>query len=305
MLRIAAVTFLLALTPFLHVGQDEPEKVRVLILDGQNNHDWAKTTAATKATLLACGRFEVDVATTPADREAQEEWAAWSPEFSKYDVVFSNYNDGGKSLWSDETKKGLIEFVEGGGGLVIVHAADNSSGDWPAYNRMIGVGGWGGRTPKHGSHLRRVEGEWTTDPAPDGRSGSHGPQHAFVVESSGVAHPVLDGLPAKWMHAKDELYDSLRGPCEEVTVLASSYCERTARHEPTIMTIGFGKGRVFHTPMGHVGGMDPVHCVGFQTVIARGTEWAATGAVTIPVPKDFPTAEAVSVVPPEDVRWRD
>ncbi|MFT5288885.1 MAG: type 1 glutamine amidotransferase [Planctomycetota bacterium] len=305
MLRIAAITFLLALTPLLHVSQDEPEKVRVLILDGQNNHDWTKTTAATKATLLACGRFEVDVATTPADREAEEEWAAWSPEFSKYDVVFSNYNDGGKCLWSDEVKKGLVEFVKGGGGLVVVHAANNSSGDWPEYNRMIGVGGWGGRTPEHGSHLRRVEGEWTTDPAPDGRSGSHGPQHAFVVESSGVAHPVLDGLPARWMHAQDELYDSLRGPCEEVTVLASAYCERTARHEPMIMTIAFGKGRVFHTPMGHVGGTAPVHCVGFQTVIARGTEWAATGVVTIPVPKDFPTADAVSVVPPEDVRWRD
>ena len=59
-----------------------------------------------------------------------------------------------------------------------------------------------------------------------------------------------------------------------------------------ILTIGYGKGRVFHTPMGHVGGTAPVHCVGFQTVIARGTEWAATGAVTIPVPKE--TAHAVA-----------
>lgn len=303
MFRFATCTLLLALTPLLPADQDVPAKVRVLIVDGQNNHDWKKTTESTKATLLACGRFEVDVATSPADRGAKAEWAAWAPEFAKYDVVFSNYNDGGKCLWSDATKQALVDFVRGGGGLVIVHAANNSSGDWPEYNRMIGVGGWGGRTPAHGSHLRRVDGKWTTDPAPDEGSGSHGAQLAFVVESTGVAHPVMDGLSARWMHAQDELYDSLRGPCEEVTVLASAYCPRTKRHEPIIMTIGYGKGRVFHTPMGHVGGTDPVHCVGFQTVIARGTEWAATGMVTIPVPEDFPTADEVSVVAPEEVVW--
>ena len=305
MLRLAACTLALALTPLPQDAPTEPTKLRVLIVDGQNNHDWKKTTAATRATLLACGRFEVDVTTSPSDREAKDEWAAWAPAFSKYDVVFSNYNDGGKCLWSDATKKALVDFVHGGGGLVIVHAANNSSGDWPEYNRMIGVGGWGQRTPAHGKHLRRVEGKWTTDPAPDGRSGSHGPQHAFVVASAGTEHPVTDGLPARWMHAKDELYDSLRGPCEQVTVLASAFCRRTERHEPILMTIAYGKGRVFHTPMGHVGGTDPVHCVGFQTVVARGTEWAATGKVTIPVPKGFPTADEVSVVAPEDVRWRE
>ena len=286
-------------------SRQEPTKVKVLVLDGQNNHDWKKTTAATKATLLATGRFEVDVATSPADKGAKAEWEAWAPDFAAYDVVFSNFNDGGACLWSEGTKQALVDFVRGGGGLVIVHAANNSSGDWPEYNRMIGVGGWGGRTPEHGEHLRRVDGEWTTDPAPDERSGSHGPQHAFLVESTGVAHPVMDGLPARWMHAKDELYDSLRGPCEEVTVLASAHSARTDRHEPVILTVAYGEGRVFHTPMGHVGGTDPVHCVGFQTVVARGTEWAATGEVTIPVPDGFPTEMAVSVIAPGEVRWSE
>ena len=188
---------------------------------------------------------------------------------------------------------------------MVVHAANNSSGDWPEYNRMIAVGGWGGRTPAHGSHLRLVDGAWTSDPAPDEGSGSHGPQHEFVVEASGVEHPVTAGLPERWLHARDELYDSLRGPCEEVSVLASAFSPKTGRHEPMIMSIGYGEGRVFHTPMGHVGSTDPVHCVGFQTVIARGTEWAASGEVTIPVPAGFPDAEAVSVVPPGEVRWGD
>ena len=187
---------------------------------------------------------------------------------------------------------------------MIVHAANNSSGDWVEYNKMIAVGGWGGRTPQHGSHLRRVDGEWIADPAPKERSGSHGPQIEFVVESTGVSHPVMDGLPSRWMHAKDEMYDSLRGPCENVEVLASAHCPRTDRHEPMIMAIAYGKGRVFHTPLGHVGNTVPVHCVGFQTIVARGTEWAATGAVTLPVPPEFPGAEEVSVVPPDAVTWR-
>jgi hypothetical protein len=296
----------LACMPRPGMAQDEspPDKIRVLIIDGQNNHNWKETTRATRETLIACGRFEVDVATSPANRGAEDEWAAWRPSFARYDVVFSNYNDGGRCLWSEQTKQDLVDFVAGGGGLAIVHAANNSSGDWPEYNRMIGVGGWGGRTPAHGSHLRRVDGVWTTDPAPDGGSGSHGPQHAFVVESAGVSHPITDGLPERWLHAKDELYDSLRGPCEKVTVLASAFCPKTKRHEPMVMTVSYGAGRVFHTPMGHVGGSDPVHCVGFQAVVARGTEWAATGAVTLPVPGAFPTAEATSVVAPDKVTWR-
>jgi len=305
---IASALVPAVLVPLALACQDEapaapPAKVKVLMLDGQNNHDWKKTTLATKATLLATGRFEVDVATTPVDRKASEEWAAWRPSFADYDVVFSNYNDGGRCLWSEQTKQALVDFVSGGGGLVVVHAADNSSGDWPEYNRMIAVGGWGGRTPKHGSHLRRVDGRWTAVPAPTEPSGMHGRQHAFVVESAGVPHPVMEGLPERWLHAKDELYDCLRGPCEEVTVLASAYSPRTDRHEPMIMTIAYGEGRVLHTPMGHVGSFEPVHCVGFQTIAARGTEWAATGAVTIPVPEGFPTADATSVVAPDQVSW--
>ena len=60
-------------------------------------------------------------------------------------------------------------------------------------------------------------------------------------------------------------------------------------------TVTYGKGRVFHTPMGHdVNGM---RCVGFVTTLQRGTEWAATGKVTMPIPQDFPSPDKVSVIP--------
>jgi type 1 glutamine amidotransferase len=59
-----------------------------------------------------------------------------------------------------------------------------------------------------------------------------------------------------------------------------------------LMTLQYGKGRIFHTPMGH--GNDSQECVGFITCLQRGAEWAATGEVTVKVPEDFPTAEKTS-----------
>jgi uncharacterized protein len=66
----------------------------------------------------------------------------------------------------------------------------------------------------------------------------------------------------------------------------------TDRHEPILMTIDYGKGRIFHTPMGHID--YSVECVGFITCLLRGSEWAATGKVTFPIPSDFPTADKTS-----------
>ena len=50
----------------------------------------------------------------------------------------------------------------------------------------------------------------------------------------------------------EEHYDRLRGPAKNMTVLATVYAEcGSERHEPAFMTISYGKGRVFHTVMGH------------------------------------------------------
>jgi type 1 glutamine amidotransferase len=102
-------------------------------------------------------------------------------------------------------------------------------------------------------------------------------------------------MPKEWQHVGDELYDNMRGPIENVTVLATAYSKGTKAHEPMIWTVSYGQGRVFHTPMGH--DANAMRCWGFAGTVTRGAEWAATGMVTIPLPKEFPTAEKASPFP--------
>lgn len=262
---------------------------KALIIDGQNNHDWKTTTPVLKKVIEATGLFEVEVLTTPGKGQ---DMSSVAPDFRKYAVVISNYSDfGGGSAWPEATRKAFEDYVRSGGGFVSVHAADNAFPDWLEYNRMIGLGGWGGRTEKDGPYIRYRDGKMTRDMTP-GRGGSHGKRHPFKVVTRDKAHPITKGLPAEWMHAEDELYDRLRGPAENLNVLATAFSDPgtngTGEHEPVLMVIRYGKGRVFHTILGH--NVEAMQCAGFQVTLQRGTEWAATGKVTQKVPADFPSA---------------
>lgn len=269
--------------------------IKVLIVDGQNNHDWKSTTPHLKSLLEETGLFSVDVATAPAKGG---DMSRFRPNFSAYNVIVSNYNG---EPWSKETQGAFVRHVRDGAGFVSVHAANNSFPEWKEYNEMIGVGGWGGRNEKSGPWLY-WEGKIIRETSP-GPGGSHGSQHPFLMETRDSTHPIMAGLPSKWMHAKDELYDRLRGPAANLTVLATAWSDPatqgTGKHEPLLFAITYGQGRVFHTALGHNNGknLTSQKCVGFIATFQRGTEWAATGRVTQAVPADFPTAGKVSLRP--------
>jgi hypothetical protein len=294
------------------------EQYRAIIVDGQNNHGvWPKTTVMMKTYLQQTGLFTVDVARTKytwngdsllaqypiegLETQARSEPTPdpdFKPDFSKYDVVVSNFG-WLTAAWPTDTQKSLEAYVRGGGGFVIVHAANNSFGDWLEYNRMIGIGGWGGRTEKSGPYVYFDDSGKLIRDSAVGEGGSHGKQHAYQVIVREPTHPIVKGMPRAWMHAQDELYDQLRGPAERMQVLATAYSDKSTdgsgRHEPMIFTISYGEGRVFHTPMGHADYSQ--ECVGFITTLQRGTEWAATGKVTQSIPPDFPSQDEVSQRP--------
>lgn len=285
-MRKHAVAIAAALVLCLSAFTSQAAELKALIIEGQNNHgNWPQTSQMMKSYLEQNDRFEVEIIRTAP----QGTDPSFKPDFSKYNVVVSNYNG---APWPAETQEAFVKFVKSGGGLVIVHAADNSFGDWKEYNEMIGLGGWGGRNEKSGPYVYYTEdGELKRDESP-GSGGSHGPQHAFQIVVRDAEHPITKDMPSSWLHVNDELYDRLRGPAAEMKVLATAFSPATKRHEPMIMTIAYGSGRVFHTPMGH--GNDSQQCVGFITTLQRGTEWAATGKVMTEIPKDFPTADATS-----------
>jgi type 1 glutamine amidotransferase len=209
-----------------------------------------------------------------------ELWKLWAPKFSDSAVVISNYNG---DLWPEPIQSAFAEYVRKGGGFVSVHAADNAFPEWLEYNQMIGLGGWGGRNEKSGPMIRFKDGKMIEDPSP-GAGGTHGSQHEFVVESRLPEHPILKGLPIRWKHASDELYAKLRGPAKNMQVLATAFSHPdtrgTGEHEPMLLVTQFGKGRVFHTTLGH--SATAMSGLGFQITLARGAEWVATGEVSIP-----------------------
>ncbi len=247
-IALAATVALLVQTPAVLGLARAP--VRVLILSGQNNHNWRETTPALEAILRNCGRFTVAVTERPETLTAAE--------FAKVDVLVSNWNTFGAKAavkeWPDRARSDFIEFVRNGGGVVVVHAGGSMFGDWTEFQQIIGA-------------------TW-------GKGTGHGPMHEFEVTFAGAEHPITKGLTP--FRTTDELWHRMVVTGEPV-VLATAFSAKDKRgsgaHEPIVRITQFGKGRCFNLGLGHnVAAMQPP---GFRALLVRGTEWAATGKVTI------------------------
>lgn len=270
--------------------------IRVLIVDGYSNHDWRLTTALIRGILAPTHLFQVDVSTAPPTKDAPG-WDAWRPKFAAYDVVIQTCNDlGGGPQWPREVQEKFETFVRNGGGVYVWHSGNNAFPEWPAYNRMIGLG-WRGKDSGPALSVDAA-GNIVRIPAGEGRDTGHGARIDTVVHRLGD-DPIHAGMPRAWKTPDIEVYHYARGPAENLTVLSYGFDPVTQMNWPLEWTVAYGKGRVYTSTFGHVwkGDTNParMRCAGVQTIVVRALQWLAGREVTFPIPPDFPTADKISV----------
>jgi type 1 glutamine amidotransferase len=222
--------------------------LRVLILAGANNHDWRATTPALKEILEDHGRFAVEVETNVAGMKPAV--------FDHYDVLLSNFNTFGKThpgeVWNPEMRAAFLKFIRNGHGLVVVHAGSAVFYDWPEFQQIAGVT-WGTNT-------------------------SHGARHTNEIHILIANHPVTAGL--KDFPTFDEYWQNApvaAGAQALAAVTPKKEFGGTGKPEPIAFATEFGSGRGFTLLLGH--DTNGMAAAGFQQLLCRGTEWAATGKV--------------------------
>ncbi|HEY5810118.1 MAG TPA: ThuA domain-containing protein [Povalibacter sp.] len=299
---VALLTALLALSVASGVHAKAPPKpIRVLIVDGFNNHDWRLTTHFIRGILEPTGLFAIDVSTSPADAAASG-WDEWRPPFEKYDVIIQNCNDyGGGPSWPVPVQKSFERFVRRGGGVYIWHSANNAFPQWPEYNDMIGLG-W--RKKDYGTAVAvGDDGKLIRFPPGEGENTGHGPRFDALITRVGD-YPLHRDLPRQWTAADIEVYYHVRGPAKNLEVLSYAHEPKTQLNWPTEWLVTYGRGKVYTSNFGHVwkGDTQPVTVrdIGVQTLLVRAVQWLADRPVDFPVPANFPTATSTSVGPPLD-----
>ena len=250
-------------------------QIRVLIIDGVNNHDWAAGTAGIRSILDEAGGFSIDVSTvTP------EKFGRWNPDFAKYQVVVNNFNGGhtDKGIeWPERVEKALEAYVNAGGGLVVYHAANNAFLHWAAYNNMIGLG-W--RDPDFGPGVAiSEEGTVVIVPRGTGLKPGHPARGDFVIHVLNRHHPITRGLPDHWLQPMEQLTHGQHGPAQGLTILTYAHSPVSGKNEPMDWVRNYGRGRVYVTMLGHTWKNEPnpnLACLEFRRLLAQGIRWAAT-----------------------------
>ena len=274
--------------------------ISVLLVGGQNNHDWKLSNEFLSVLLTRRFGMAVTESNTPPEKSPAAAWATWNPQFEKYRCVVLNYNG---DLWPEPVQRNFERYIREGGTAVVLHAANNSFTGWTEFEKMVGLL-WRHADAGESIYLDDA-GKVVREEPGKGRACGHGKQWDWTLDVRDRSNPITAGMPAKWRHVKDELYHGQRGPAQNVNILLSAFDDPKyggfGKNEPIVWWVPYGKGKVLTNVMGHVGETASMSCVGFQTVLQRSIEWLATGKCETPIPSDFPTAERTSQRYPGDL----
>ena len=222
----------------------------VVLLTGIDypGHKWRQTAPVLADLLLADPRLDVDVV---------EDWAAFlaSPKLHDYKVCILHLMNWKTPDPPAKSLDNLRAFVANGGGLVLTHFACGAFQKWPEFVNIAG----------------RV---WNP------KLRGHDPHGAFRVEIADPDHPITKGLKA--FDTTDELYTCLDGQ-PPIRVLARARSKVDGKLYPIAFVLTYGKGRVFHSVLGHDVRAYAAPAVG--ELCRRATAWAAG---LPPVPTETP-----------------
>ncbi len=235
------------------ISGNKPAKV--LIISGSNNHEWQETTPYLEALYLESGLFLVEITEEPDTLNPTD--------LSKFDVIVSNWNSWpeNKLRWPELLEQSLLQYIRQGGGFVTFHSSTSAFYEWPEFKK-ISTGAW------------IIDSTW------------HGKNSTTHITIENRSHPVTRGMSDFYLF--DELWiDTEMNPNFEILGSASNkeIFDKGQANQPAIMVSRYGKGNIFHTVLGH--DVKAMRNTGYQVLMLRGTEWAATGNVTQPLPYEL------------------
>jgi uncharacterized protein len=218
---------------------------RILIVTGEDysGHHWQETTPILRSALKADPRLNVELL-----------WGLETlgeKDLSPYSAVVMHFKNYDPAVPGRAAFDSLTEFVEGGGGLVLVHFACGAFEEFQDDFEQLAGRVWFGAKPPPGA-------------------AQHDPHGEFTVHLTDPDHPITLGLTD--FETSDELYTCLQGDTP-ITVLADAVSKRDGKRYPMAFTLTPGHGRVFHSVLGHdVAALtnEPV-----AELYRRATAWAA------------------------------
>ena len=219
-------------------AKETTDPIRVLSVTGIDSaaHNWKERSQAISRILAENQRFQVRVVEDP-------EFLA-TRELFEYDVVLLHFRNLEPLVQGKQIQNNLASFVKQGKGLVVLHGVSGAFPDWPEFRNLIGRV-WG---PKFG----------------------HDPRGPFAVKIVNTEHAITRAV--KDFKTDDELYVGFVGD-RPIEILATARSKLTGKDEPVAFTLQYGKGRVFHTPLGHDG--KALLIPGVAELLRRGCTWAA------------------------------